>query len=254
VGSRAFALLLDSLTEGTGVAQGVIRVDPHDLGLLTDGQRAPKQRPYAAVLGCSDARVPIELIFNEGPNDLFVVRIAGNSLGSDALGSLQYAIEHLGASLHLVVILGHSGCGAVSAAVDIFLNPSGYLALASRHVLRSLLDRLLVVVQASAKRMAAIFGPDVTRRARYREALIEASIITNAALAAYAVQQELGSSDRSGLRAVYGVYVLSSREIWAPRCGSHDYLGLADPPRDLKEFVEFGDIVMRSDRITSILG
>jgi carbonic anhydrase len=142
----------------------------------------------------------------------------------------------------------------VSAAVDIFLNPSGYLALASRHVLRSLLDRLLVVVQASAKRMAAIFGPDVTRRARYREALIEASIITNAALAAYAVQQELGSSDRSGLRAVYGVYVLSSREIWAPRCGSHDYLGLADPPRDLKEFVEFGDIVMRSDRITSILG
>ena len=86
---------------------------------------APKQRPFAAVLGCSDARARIELIFNEGPNDLFVVRVAGNGLGNDVLGSLRYAIDHLRGSLRLVVVLGHSGCGAMSAAVDSFLEPAG---------------------------------------------------------------------------------------------------------------------------------
>ena len=76
-GSRSISALLDSLTDGTGTAHRVIPVDPRDLGLAPDAPGAPKQRPYAAVLGCSDARVPIELIFNEGPNDLFVVRVAG---------------------------------------------------------------------------------------------------------------------------------------------------------------------------------
>src|SRR5215468_6451309 len=99
---------------------------------------APVQRPYAAVLGCSDARVPVELIFNEGPNDLFVVRVAGNGLGSEVLGSLKYAVDNLAGSLKLVVVLGHSGCGAVSAAVDVFLHPERYLTLAADHSLRNI--------------------------------------------------------------------------------------------------------------------
>ena len=166
-----------------------VEVDPGDLGLHT-GETPPKQRPFAAVLGCSDARVPIELIFNEGPNDLFVVRVAGNGLGSDVLGSLRYAIENLRGSLRLVVVLGHSGCGALSAAVDTFLQPAGYLPLATNHALRSILDRQLIVVQATSRRLASKFGADVTTHKRYREALIEASIVTNAALTAYTVQQE----------------------------------------------------------------
>src|SRR4051794_33883889 len=101
-GSRTFAALLESLHDDAGTARRVIQVDPHDLGLHAGDDSAPAQRPYAAVLGCSDARVPIELIFNEGPNDLFVVRVAGNGLGSEVLGSLKYAIEHLGGSLKLV--------------------------------------------------------------------------------------------------------------------------------------------------------
>src|SRR5207342_3649559 len=128
-------------------------VDPRDLGLASGSGAMPKQRPFAAILGCSDARVPVELIFNEGPNDLFVVRVAGNGLGSEVLGSLKYAVENLGGCLKLIVVLGHSGCGAVSAAVDVFLDPTRYLALATSHSLRNILDRLLVVVQASAKRM-----------------------------------------------------------------------------------------------------
>ena len=157
-------------------------MDPRDLGLQSGKERAPEQRPYAAVLGCSDARVPIELIFNEGPNDLFVVRVAGNGLGGEVLGSLSYAVDHLGGSLKLVVVLGHSGCGAVSAAVDVVLNPQSYLVLAEKHALRGILDRLLVVVHASAKKMPAVYGPDVTRRPGYREALIEAAVVLNAAL------------------------------------------------------------------------
>jgi carbonic anhydrase len=147
-GNRSFAELLNSVREGGSPVRRIVQVDPRDFGLLV-GASAPLQRPFAAVLGCSDARVPLELVFNEGPNDLFVVRVAGNGLGSDVLGSFRYAIEHLGEGLKLIVVLGHSGCGAVSAAVDVFLNPGEYLSFVDRHSLREVLDRLLVVVRAS---------------------------------------------------------------------------------------------------------
>ena len=103
---------------------------------------------FAAILGCSDARVPIELIFNEGPNNLFVIRVAGNGLGSEVLGSLKYAIENLSSSLKLIVVMGHSGCGAVQAAADAFLSPSDYLLLATKHSLRNMLDQMLVVISS----------------------------------------------------------------------------------------------------------
>jgi carbonic anhydrase len=136
-GNRATAALLDRLGDGTGTVRRVILVDSPVLGVGSGRGRAPKQRPFAAVVGCSDARVPIELIFNEGPNDLFVVRVAGNGLGTDVLGSLKYAVDYLGESLKLIVVLGHSGCGAVTAAVDVFLDPKAYLSLAEKHALRN---------------------------------------------------------------------------------------------------------------------
>jgi carbonic anhydrase len=252
-GTRTIAALFDSVREGFGTAQRVIPVDAQDFGLTEGGSVAPAQRPYAAVLGCSDARVPIDLIFNEGPNDLFVVRVAGNGLGAEVLGSLKYAVDHLGGSLKLIVVLGHSGCGAVSSAVDVFLNPAGYLALAAKHSLRSILDRLLVVINAAAKRMAATLGPEVTSRRGYREALIEAAIALNATLAAYTVQQELGSDNPHGLRAAYGVYLLAARQIWAPRSGSAQCDGLAYPPSDVDAFADFAEALARSDRIATLL-
>jgi hypothetical protein len=81
----------------------------------------------------------VELIFNEGPNDLFIIRVAGNSLGTEVLGSLKFAVEHLSDNLKLIVVLGHSGCGALTTAVDVFLNPADYLALAGKHSLRYLM-------------------------------------------------------------------------------------------------------------------
>jgi len=136
------------------------------------------------------------------------------------LGSLKYAVENLGGSLKLIVALGHSGCGALTTAVDVFLNPSDYLPLATKHTLRGILDRSLLVVQTSARKLLAAYGPDVVLRPGYRKALVETAIVTNAALAAYSIQEELRSNELTEIRAVYGVYLLDTRQIWAPRVGS----------------------------------
>jgi carbonic anhydrase len=251
-GNGDFAALLDHVKDEIGIQQ-IIPVDPGDLGLDPNVAGAPKQRPFAAVLGCSDARVPIELIFNEGPNDLFVVRVAGNGLGTEVLGSLKYAVDHLGGTLKLIVVLGHSGCGALTAAVDVFLNPGDYLAIAAMHSIRNILDRSLIVVQASANKLLSAFGPGVTRNPGYRQALIEASIVTNAALSAYSIQQEFVGHDLPDLRAAYGVYVLETREVWAPRPGNINGTGLAATPRDLAGFARCGDAVIQSERIASYI-
>jgi carbonic anhydrase len=73
------------------------------------------QHPYATIVGCSDSRVPPELVFDAGFGDLFIVRVAGNVISPEVMGSLQYAGLHL--RTPLFVVLGHEGCGAVAAAV-----------------------------------------------------------------------------------------------------------------------------------------
>jgi carbonic anhydrase len=77
---------------------------------------AKGQRPYATILGCSDSRVPPELVFDAGFGELFVIRVAGNVLGPSIVGTLQYAGMHL--HTPLFVVLGHEGCGAVAAAIS----------------------------------------------------------------------------------------------------------------------------------------
>ena len=73
------------------------------------------QHPFAIIVGCSDSRVPPEIIFDQGMGDLFVVRLAGHVLSAEATGSIEYAVEHLGT--RLIMVLGHDKCGAVTAAV-----------------------------------------------------------------------------------------------------------------------------------------
>jgi carbonic anhydrase len=252
-GNREFAALLDDNTGANIDAQRIVSVDPRDFGLSPSNHDLPTQHPFAAILGCSDARVPVELIFGEGPNDLFVIRVAGNILGAEVLGSLKFAIDHLSGSLKLIVVLGHSGCGAVTAAVDVFLNPAEYLPLATKHSLRTILDSLLVVVQASAKQIQNAFGQDVVRLPGYRAALIEASIVANAALAAYSIQQEIGDVERTGVQTAYGVYLLDTRRVWVPRVPATKSIGLAAAPRDRAEFVELGSAMLQSDRIALLL-
>src|SRR5262245_6203977 len=78
-------------------------------------QLAKGQQPYATILGCSDSRVPPELVFDAGFGELFIVRVAGNVISPEVMGTLQYAGVHL--RTPLFVVLGHEGCGAVQAAL-----------------------------------------------------------------------------------------------------------------------------------------
>jgi carbonic anhydrase len=74
------------------------------------------QHPFAVIVSCSDSRVPPEIVFDQGLGDLFVVRVAGNVIDDHGLGSIEYAVDHLGA--RLIVVLGHQSCGAVKAAKE----------------------------------------------------------------------------------------------------------------------------------------
>ena len=91
---------------------------------------ANEQRPYATILGCSDSRVPPELVFDAGFGELFIVRVAGNVVSPGVLGSLHYAAIHLGTPLF--VVLGHERCGAVSAALHASHDESGQSAPITR--------------------------------------------------------------------------------------------------------------------------
>ena len=77
---------------------------------------APAQRPFAVLFGCSDSRLAAEIIFDQGLGDLFVIRTAGNVVGPEVLGSIEYAVANL--DVPLVVVLGHDSCGAVGASLD----------------------------------------------------------------------------------------------------------------------------------------
>jgi carbonic anhydrase len=91
-------------------------------------QVAPSQQPFATILSCADSRVPPEIIFDQGLGDLFAIRVAGNVVDPAIMGSVEYAVEHLGT--HLVVVLGHQSCGAVTAAVDLVTKgaqPNGHV-------------------------------------------------------------------------------------------------------------------------------
>jgi carbonic anhydrase len=81
------------------------------------------QHPFAVVLGCSDSRVPPELVFDQGFGDLFVIRLAGNVVDVDVIASIEYAVDHLDTAL--IVVMGHSNCGAVTATLDHLANADG---------------------------------------------------------------------------------------------------------------------------------
>ncbi len=81
-----------------------------------------EQNPVAIILGCSDARVPVEMVFDQGLGDLFVIRVAGNVVAPSQIGSIEFAVEKF--ATRLVVLLGHSYCGAVTACVEALVNPA----------------------------------------------------------------------------------------------------------------------------------
>jgi carbonic anhydrase len=120
------------------------------LGMTADqaakrrAELAMSQHPFAAIVCCSDSRVPPEIVFDQGLGDLFVVRVAGNVINDEGLGSIEYTVDHLGT--RLILVLGHQSCGAVKAARETIAAKSK----APGHI-DSLVTAIKPAVEATAK-------------------------------------------------------------------------------------------------------
>lgn len=131
--------------------------------LLSHARRAEQamvQHPFAVVLGCSDSRAPAEFVFDQGLGDLFVIRVAGNIAAPSQIGSIEFAVDRFGCEL--VVVLGHSNCGAVRATLDHCFKPEETTA-----GLHAIVDRispaLLPLVQACGCQTAGDLMPEAVR-------------------------------------------------------------------------------------------
>lgn len=116
------------------------------LGRFDAETMSAPQRPFAIVLGCSDSRTPVEILFDQGFGDLFVVRVAGNIVAPSIVGSIEFAAANFGT--RLVVVMGHTGCGAITASVQAIATGQG----PESKNLRAITDRIVPHIEAIAQR------------------------------------------------------------------------------------------------------
>ncbi len=202
----------------------------------------PKQAPYCIILGCSDARVPSELLFGARPNQQFVVRVAGNVLADECLGSIEYALHTFHETIHLLVVLGHTRCGAVSAAVDAYIRPTEHHSIAFTRSLRAVVNHALIAARVAAVALEEIWGPKVVDDPGYRDALIETSVYLNAAMTAYHLRSELQPKQLFGVEVVYGVFDIVTCRVIGPDNDptTDDTSKLASAPADPDELTAIG--------------
>ncbi len=242
-GNRMFSQWMESCrtsTLSTGGPRYVVSCNALEVGMLRTQGEMPKQMPFAVVVGCSDARVPTEMLFGQGFNDLFVIRVAGNVLGDVCVGSIDFALNGLSESVRVVVMLGHSGCGAVTAAVDAYLRPVKFWSKPISPMLRSLTQRIFVSVREAANGFEEVWGRDAANMPGYREALIEASVCVNAAQAAFALRQEVEERGKWEIEVLYGVHNIRNHQVCMPvdpsSPRSDENVRLAHAPTNPKEF------------------
>ncbi|HWZ62437.1 MAG TPA: carbonic anhydrase [Steroidobacteraceae bacterium] len=158
------------------------------------------QEPMAIILGCSDARVPAEIVFDQGLGDLFVIRVAGNIVAPSQVGSVEFAAAAFGT--RLVVVLGHSNCGAIHATLEQLARPSKEQS----PNLRSIVNRIRPAVEGLLERGAAD-----------RDALVHEAVRANIRMSANHLRH--GSEvleqaiERDGLLVVGAEYSLESGEV-----------------------------------------
>ncbi len=190
----------------------IMPFDPMTFGVAMVDGMSMAQEPFGLVVGCSDARVPTETVFGQDSNDLFVVRVAGNVLGIECLGSIDYAVSKM-PSIKVLVALGHTGCGAVTAAVDMYLKPTDYPDLGLSHSLRTIVDRIMIAVRGAAKALERVGGSKVSHDRGYRAALLEVAIYLNAALTAFDLDRRLDRDENRSVAVVYGVFDITALTI-----------------------------------------
>jgi len=175
----------------------------HRAAIDVDHRRdlARGQQPFAVVIGCSDSRVPVEMVFDQGLGDLFVIRVAGNIVAQSQVDSVEFAVEALGAPL--VVVLGHSDCGAVRATLDALDAGGGE----GRPALPGIVERIRPAVEALHRDRAGADPSQLVARA------VRANILASVAAlqtASPILAQRLGS----GALAVVGAeYELASGRV-----------------------------------------
>ncbi|MBL7254182.1 carbonic anhydrase [Paractinoplanes lichenicola] len=173
-------------------------------GAVRRAELSQSQAPFALVVGCSDSRVPAEILFDQGLGDLFVVRTAGHVVDAATLGSVEYAVAHLGVSL--IVVLGHEGCGAVAAGTGVVDNaavPAGYVRdIAERiapDVLRARLDGATTPSEISARH--SVYTLDLLRE---RSSVVD-NALRDGTVGAVAAQYCLSTGAVTEIRAAVPV-------------------------------------------------
>jgi carbonic anhydrase len=135
---------------------------------------AHSQRPFAIILGCSDSRTPVEILFDQGFGDLFVVRIAGNIVAPSVVGSIEFAASQFGT--RLVVVMGHTRCGAVAAAVHALETGSGP---ESKNI-RSITDRIAPHIESLVKPAGPRLGATAVQEPEDPDGIIREAVRANA--------------------------------------------------------------------------
>jgi len=213
----------------------------------------PAHHPFAAVIGCADARVPVELIFSQTVNDLFVVRVAGNVLGQEVIGSIDYAITQI-PTVKMVLVLAHTGCGALRAAVDAYLDPTAFVGLSAEHQIRSIVSQLYPSIRLAHSSLMQTRGADIEHHPRFAHALVEVSVVINAAVMSAMMRSELSVYD-TRVEAMFGVYDLTDHLVGLPlRAGqTTPFTGLVHPPRDAAALTALSYDIAEGDAIAAVL-
>jgi carbonic anhydrase len=191
---------LSRLREGNARFASNVRSVDSLLSQLRRADLAARQHPFAIILGCSDSRAPAEIVFDQGLGDLFVIRVAGNVVAPSQVGSVEFAAERF--RTRLVVVMGHTGCGAIDAAIE-----ASQAHLAWSKNMLSIVDRVRPSVES-------LLG---TEAARDRKTLARAAVRGNVRASAdhlrhgSPVLEELILKD--GLLVVGAVYDIESGAV-----------------------------------------
>ena len=218
-GNRMFASWMESCRTSdlsTGETRYVVQCNGVEMGMNRVLGQIPKQAPFAVVVGCSDARVPTELLFGQGFNDLFIIRVAGNVLGDVCMGSIEFAMNALSDSVKCIVVLGHLGCGAVTGAVDTYLQPLKFWSKSNPPMLRTITQRIFVAVREAANGLKESWGAEAASMPGYREALVDIAVCVNAAQAAFDLRLEVERAAKWEIEVLYGVLSLHNHQVSMP--------------------------------------
>ena len=193
----------------------VVQCNGLEVGMVRKQGGMPKQAPFAVVVGCSDARVPTEMIFGQGFNDLFVIRVAGNVLGDVCM---ERRLRRRGAERE------RQGDRRARSqrmrgrdrAVDAYLQPLKFWSKRTTPALRSILQKIFVSVREGANVLDEVWGREARHFPYFRDALIETAVCLNAAQAAFALRQEIETAGRWEIEVLYGVYNLFNHQVSMP--------------------------------------